>query len=62
MSAKQVDEFAKDDVAVFMILASLKEESKVVFGELPVVYDFLEVFQIISMIFRQSMKLSLLST
>lgn len=35
----------KDDVEVFMILASMKAESKAVLGELIVVCDFLEVFQ-----------------
>lgn len=44
LSSKQVDEFVKDDVAVYMILASMKVESKVVIGELPVVCDFPEVF------------------
>lgn len=44
MLAKQVNEFVKDDVAVFMILASMKEESKSVLGKLPVVSDFPEVF------------------
>ena len=34
----------KDEVLVFMMLASIKDESKVVVGELPMVCDFLEVF------------------
>lgn len=33
----------KDDASVFMILASVKAESKIVIGELPVVCDFPEV-------------------
>lgn len=41
VSAKQVDEFIMDDVGVFMILASMKAESKTVIGELPMVCEFL---------------------
>lgn len=44
VSAKLVDEFVKDDAIMFMILNSMKAESKVVIGELPVVGDFLEMF------------------
>ena len=44
VSAKQVDDIVKDEADVFMILASMKEESKVMIGELPVVCDFREVF------------------
>lgn len=44
VTAKQVDECMKDDVEVFMILASMKAESKATIGELPVVCDFPEVF------------------
>ncbi|XP_050893328.1 uncharacterized protein LOC127099023 [Lathyrus oleraceus] len=44
VSAKQVNEFVKDDDAVFMILSSMKAKSKVLLGELPVVSDFPEVF------------------
>ncbi|XP_050919045.1 uncharacterized protein LOC127136541 [Lathyrus oleraceus] len=44
VSAKQVDELVKDEAEMFMILASMKEESKVMIGELPVVCDFREVF------------------
>lgn len=39
-----MNEFVKDDATMFMILASMKVESKVVLHELPVVCDFLEVF------------------
>lgn len=42
--AKQVDEFVKDDTEVNMLLDSMKAESKVVIGELPVVCDFSKVF------------------
>ncbi|XP_050918753.1 uncharacterized protein LOC127136205 [Lathyrus oleraceus] len=42
--AKQVDEFEKDDIALFMILASMKDESKVVIGEFLVACDFPKVF------------------
>ncbi|XP_050878174.1 uncharacterized protein LOC127081990 [Lathyrus oleraceus] len=42
--AKQVNEFVKDDVPVFMVLSSMKAETKVVLDELPVVSDFPEVF------------------
>lgn len=38
-----MNEFLKDDAIVFMILAFMKEESKVVLGELSMVCDFLEV-------------------
>lgn len=44
VSAKQVDGFMKDDTKVFMILESMKVESKVTIGELSMVFDFLEVF------------------
>lgn len=44
VSDKQLNEFVKDAAAMFMILASIKEESKVVLGELPVVGDFSKVF------------------
>lgn len=44
MSAKKVDEFMKDDVVVFMILASMKAETKVVLDELPVVSEYSKVF------------------
>ena len=44
VSAKQVDKFMKDDVEVFMILASIKAKSKAATRELSVVCDFLEVF------------------
>lgn len=33
VSIKQVNEFVKDDVVVFMILASIKAETKVVLDE-----------------------------
>lgn len=42
--AKKMDEFMKDEAGVFMILASMKVESKFVIGELHVVCDFSEVF------------------
>lgn len=44
VSTKQVDEFVKDHVEVFMLLYSMKAENKVVIRELPVVCEFLEVF------------------
>lgn len=44
MSAKQVGKSLKDDARVFMMFASLKAESKVVIGDLPVLCEFLEVF------------------
>ncbi|XP_050918580.1 uncharacterized protein LOC127136015 [Lathyrus oleraceus] len=44
ISAKQVKESLEDDARVFMMFASLKAESKVVIGDLPVVCDFPEVF------------------
>lgn len=44
VSTEQVNEFVKDDAEVFMILAFMKIEGKVVIIELPVVCDFLEVF------------------
>ncbi|XP_050915425.1 uncharacterized protein LOC127130461 [Lathyrus oleraceus] len=44
VSAKQVPEFVKDEAVVFMILASMKNESKAMIGELPMVCDFSEVF------------------
>lgn len=44
VSTKQVDEFMENDVKVFMVLAYVKAESKVAIGELPVVFDFPEVF------------------
>lgn len=40
MSAKQVNEFVKEDITMFMILASMKVETKVIYDELPVVSDF----------------------
>lgn len=36
--------FVKDDAEVFMILASIKAERKVVIGEFLVVCEFLEVY------------------
>lgn len=44
VSSKQVDEFVKDEAEVFMILYSMKDSSKDVIGELPVVCHFPEVF------------------
>lgn len=44
VSAKQVNEFMKEDALVFMILASMKAKRKYVIGELPVECDFPEVF------------------
>lgn len=44
MFAKQVDESMKDEGEVFIILASMKDESKVVINELPKMCDFPEVF------------------
>lgn len=44
VSAKKMDEFVKDYATMFIILASMKAESKVVIGEFPVVYDFPKVF------------------
>lgn len=41
LSAKQVNEFVKNDVEVFMILNSLKANTKAVLDELFVVSDFL---------------------
>ncbi|XP_050915008.1 uncharacterized protein LOC127129952 [Lathyrus oleraceus] len=43
VSAKEGNEFVKDDVAMFRILASMKAERKDVLGEFPVVFDFPEV-------------------
>lgn len=43
MSAKQVDDLVKDETKMFMILASMKVERKVVIGKLPMVCDFLEM-------------------
>lgn len=40
MSAKQVDEFMKDEVEVFMILATTKAESEATIGELTMTCDF----------------------
>ena len=40
MSAKKVNEFVKDVAAMFMILASMKEESKDMLDGLPGVSDF----------------------
>lgn len=40
----QVDEFMKDEAEVFVILASMKAERKVVIDELHVVCEFPEVF------------------
>ena len=44
VSAKKVNGFMKDDVVVFMILASMKAEPKAVLDELPMVSDFPKVF------------------
>ncbi|XP_050888845.1 uncharacterized protein LOC127094008 [Lathyrus oleraceus] len=44
VSAKQVDKLMKDDVEVFMILASMKAERRVVIDELPVWCDFPKMF------------------
>ncbi|XP_050896964.1 uncharacterized protein LOC127103774 [Lathyrus oleraceus] len=44
VSSKKVNEFVSDDAIMFMILASMKAESKVVISEFPVVSDFSEVF------------------
>lgn len=44
LSAKQVDEFMKDDDEMFMTLVSFKVRSKVVIGQSHVVCDFPEVF------------------
>lgn len=44
VSAKQVNEFVKVDVEMFMILASMKAETKAALDELPVESDFPEVF------------------
>lgn len=44
MSAKIADECFKDEAGVFMILDSMKAESKTTIGELPVVCEFPEVF------------------
>lgn len=44
MSTKKMDESLKDDTQVFMMLALLKDERKVVIGDLPLVCDFSEVF------------------
>ena len=41
MSIGQVDEFVKIEAGMFMILAFMKIERKVVIGELSVVCDFL---------------------
>ncbi|XP_050896791.1 uncharacterized protein LOC127103587 [Lathyrus oleraceus] len=43
-SAKQVEEFMKNDAEVFVILASMKAERKALIGELPMVCEFPEVF------------------
>lgn len=37
---KQVSEFVKEEAGMFMILSFMKAKSKVVIGELPMVYDF----------------------
>ncbi|XP_050888376.1 uncharacterized protein LOC127093478 [Lathyrus oleraceus] len=42
--AKKVYDFMKDDIEVFMMLASMKEIRKDAIGGLPMVCDFLEVF------------------
>ncbi|XP_050889012.1 uncharacterized protein LOC127094195 [Lathyrus oleraceus] len=39
VSAKQVNEFVKDDVVVFTILVSMKAKTKFVLDELPMVSD-----------------------
>lgn len=44
VSAKQVDEFVKDEAVVFMTLDSMKAERKVAIGELPVVENFQKCF------------------
>ncbi|XP_050876214.1 uncharacterized protein LOC127079905 [Lathyrus oleraceus] len=44
VSPKQVDEFMKDEVKVFMIFASMKYEGKVVIDELLLVCEFMKVF------------------
>lgn len=44
VSAKQMDDFMWDNVEVFMILASMKAERKVVIHEFLVVCDFPDVF------------------
>ncbi|XP_050916522.1 uncharacterized protein LOC127131652 [Lathyrus oleraceus] len=44
VSAKQVEELMNYEAKVFMILSSMKAQSKVVIGELPVVCDFSKVF------------------
>ncbi|XP_050877456.1 uncharacterized protein LOC127081217 [Lathyrus oleraceus] len=44
ISTKQVNEFMKDDFTMFMILAYMKAETKVILDELPRVSDFPEVF------------------
>lgn len=44
VSAKQVDEFVKDDYEVFLLLDSIKAENKVVIDELIMVCDFMKVF------------------
>lgn len=44
VSAKQVNEFVKDDVVLFVILASMKVETKALLDELHVVSDFPKVF------------------
>lgn len=44
MSIKQVGESLKDNAKVFMILAYLKVEGKIVISELPIAYDFPKVF------------------
>lgn len=43
VSAKLVNEFVKDNAATFMILASIKAETKAVLDGLPMVSDFSEV-------------------
>ncbi|XP_050890065.1 uncharacterized protein LOC127095414 [Lathyrus oleraceus] len=44
MSAKKVDKALKYDACVFMMFSSLKDENKVVVGDLSIVSDFSEVF------------------
>ncbi|XP_050909886.1 uncharacterized protein LOC127123730 [Lathyrus oleraceus] len=44
VSVKKMDDFMKGDSKVFMILASMKAESKATIGELPVVCNFPKVF------------------
>lgn len=42
--AKQVDEFVENDVILFIILASMKDKTKIVIGKLYVVCNFPKVF------------------